>query len=546
MPLRYTQFAAASLVALMATSVLDAASSPVLAADDPPQPSAVNAPQFSNEKLLRRMEAMEKHMRALESELQRRDGAVRTAGRASPRTTGVAARNVPAPERLAATSGTAVLPEGGPAATPAQFTPPANQSAAPSPQVNTGNKDLFGLLPSPVEGLKLGTYGELKFGTRQNPAANGQWQNGFDAARLVLLPTYQFTDNIIFNAEIEFEHAGSGFDADDKLHGTAEVEQAYVDFRINPRINIRSPGIDLVPIGYTNLFHEPTLFYSVNRPEIANSIVPTTLAVPAASIYGKIVDNLNYQFQVSSSLEDFGGDFDQRTDSNRVPPFPTGYAAGINGLDALGFSKPPRGDFRQLSNDLAYTLRLSYTPPFIPGLAGSTSVYYTPNTTPRGAYADTGAKLGRSSLVLVDSELRYRVPRTGLEFRAEYAQAFFGNPANLRANNDSDPTNNAGSSMFGLSGEVAYHQPVGPILGREWDVVPFYRYTYENLQSSKLTRGIDPTQITGGGQVQFHTVGVAAFPTPQLVLKLNYQKVLNHLPGGAQADSVLGAVGFFF
>jgi hypothetical protein len=26
----------------------------------------------------------------------------------------------------------------------------------------------------------------------------------------VLLPTYAITDNIIFNAEIEFEHAGSG------------------------------------------------------------------------------------------------------------------------------------------------------------------------------------------------------------------------------------------------------------------------------------------------------------------------------------------------
>ena len=68
----------------------------------------------------------------------------------------------------------------------------------------------------------------------------------------MLLPTYQLTDRIIFNAEIEFEHAGSGFDADDKLHGTAEIEQAWVDFLVSPYFNIRSPGIDLVPVGYIN------------------------------------------------------------------------------------------------------------------------------------------------------------------------------------------------------------------------------------------------------------------------------------------------------
>jgi hypothetical protein len=35
---------------------------------------------------------------------------------------------------------------------------------------------------------------ELRFGAQQNLAANGQWQTGFDAARIVLLPTYQFND----------------------------------------------------------------------------------------------------------------------------------------------------------------------------------------------------------------------------------------------------------------------------------------------------------------------------------------------------------------
>ena len=103
----------------------------------------------------------------------------------------------------------------------------------------------------------------MYFGAVQNPAAGGQWQNSFDARRFVLLPTYAITDNIIFNAEIEFEHAGPGFDNDDKLHGTAEIEQVWVDFKFSDPISWRAPGIDLVPIGYINQHHEPTQFYSV-------------------------------------------------------------------------------------------------------------------------------------------------------------------------------------------------------------------------------------------------------------------------------------------
>jgi hypothetical protein len=460
----------------------------------------------SNQELLEKMKAMEQRIQTLERQLEQKTAS---------------------PPAAAA-----------PAAAPVAQTSPSAPPAA-------SNKDLFGILPSPIEGLKVGAYGEVKFGSQQNPDHNGQWQTGFDAARFVLLPTFQFTDSIIFNAEIEFEHAGSGFDADDKLHGTAEIEQLYVDFKPSPYFNIRSPGIDLVPVGYINQHHEPTLFYSVNRPELANRLVPTTWAVPAASVYGKILDDLGYQFQVSSSLEDFGSGFDARTSGNSPPPFPTGYAPGIDGTNGLAFARPPRGEFAQLSNDLAYAFQLKYTPPFVPGLAGSTSVYFTPNTTPRDAYSDTGLPLHHSSLTMVDSEFRYRWPGTGFEARGEYVQVFFGRPSSLRANNDSDPTNNVGNTMYGLSGEVAYHIPLGTFLGSAWQAVPFYRYTYENLQMSGF-RGSDANTPVGAGQLQFHDVGFAVFPTPQLVLKFTYEKVLDREHGGAKSDSVLGGLGFHF
>jgi hypothetical protein len=498
---------------------------------------AQEAAQPSTEELMRRLQAMEQRVKMLEGKLKQKSASAvastaPAAGAPAAPGTGTAVPGSPAKPAApagAATTAAAAPPEA----------PPRNPEAPPK------SKDLFGLVDSPLPGLTIGAYGEVKFGAFQNPAAGGQWQNGFDAHRLVLLPTYQITPNIIFNAEIEFEHAGSAFDADDKVHGTAEVEQIWVDFKIVDQLNWRAPGIDLIPIGYINQHHEPTQFYSVNRPELYNGLIPSTWKAPATSIYGRIADGLSYQIQVSTSLEDFGGDFATRTAANTVPPFPTGYPPGIDGLNGLGFSRPVLGSFAQLSDDLAVAAKLDYAPPFIPGFAASTSVYWTPNVTPRGAYADTGDLLGRSSLTMFDTEFRYRFPNIGLEARGEYVLVTFGNPANLRANNDTDPTNNVGKTMYGWSGELAWHIPMGTILGSEWEAVPFYRYTYQNLQTSGFA-GTDLDLPTGAGQTTYHTTGIAIFPSPKLVLKATYQRVINRDPAGANADSVLGAVGIFF
>jgi len=506
--------------------------------------SALAAEGDSNDPLLKKLERMEQRIQMLEGKLKQKEAAAQ-APSASARTATSSDAQPTAPARAARAEASSAPPSAAPT-TPLRIAKAESSSTAPSPTPTAPtNNGILGLADSPVSGLSIGAYGEIKFGTMQNPAANGQWQNGFDAHRLVLLPTYAITPNIIFNAEIEFEHAGSGFDADDKLHGTAEIEQIWVDFKIIDQFNWRSPGIDLIPIGYINQHHEPTQFYSVNRPELYNGLIPSTFWAGASSVYGTIADGLNYQVQVSSSIEDFGDDFGLRTGAKTVPPFPTGYAAGISGLDALAFSRPARGDFQQLNNTLAYAGKLDFAPPFLPGFAGSISGYYSPNVTPRGAYADTGDLLGHTSVGIFDAEFRYRVPDTGLELRGEYVHVNFGHPENLRANNDTDPTNNVGKSMFGYSGEIAYHVPLGTILNSEWEAVPFYRYTYENLQTGGFA-GTDANTPTGAGQRQFHTAGVAVFPSPKVVLKATYQRVIDKSAVGALSDSFLGGVGFFF
>ena len=487
----------------------------------------------TNQLLMQKLEAMEKRMRAMEAELKQKKQQTPATAQAAPAT----------PPQ---SGGPRVASGARPTATPLQ--PGDAMAKAIADTAKDKKNDLFGAggtaVPG-IPGMKIGMYGEVKFGSVQNPNANGQWQNGFDMARLVLLPTYQVTDNIVFNAEIEFEHAGTGFDNDDKLHGTAEIEQAFFDLRVNDHFTLRSPGVDLVPISFNNLYHEPTLFYSVQRPELANGLIPTTWVAPSAGFYGKVVDGLNYQVQFSQSAEDFGDDFAHRDPNGGVTPFPAGYAAGVDGLGALGFAHAPLGGFAQLSNQVAVTGRLSYNPSFIPGFAGSSAVYYSPNITPRGAYGDDGHRLGDNSMLIVDTEGRYRVPNTGLELRAEYAYVRFGNPENLRANNDTDDTNNVGKDMWGYSGEIAYHVPMGNILGSDWEAVPFYRYTHQNLQTGAIF-GIDPNNPTGHGDTTFHDVGIALFPNPSLVFKLNYTHITDKSVTGPQNDQVLGGVGWLW
>ena len=492
-----------------------------------------------NAVLLKKFEMMERRIQLLEAELKEKKGkpAADAVEKPSAKPLAVRSANVSEPKDAQA------KPEAQPSEKSVK--PASSEFGTLPPLPSSPDKPILGLVDSPVPGLSIGAYGEIKFGTMQNPAANGQWQKGFDAHRFVLLPTYAITPNIIFNAEIEFEHAGSGFDNDDKLHGTAEIEQIWVDFKIIDQFNWRSPGIDLVPIGYINQHHEPTQFYSVHRPELYNGLIPSTWKVPSSSVYGTITEDLKYQVMVSTSNEDFGDSFDNRTAAKTVPLPGTPYVAGIDGMNALGFSRPPLGDFQQLNNATAVSGRLDFTPTFIPGFAGSISGYYSPNTTPRGAHDDFGNFLGKSSLAMFDAEFRYRVANTGLELRGEYVRVNFGSPENLRANNDTDPTNNVGKSMYGYSGEIAYHVPLGTILNSEWEAVPFYRYTRLNLQTGGFA-GTDADLPTGQGQRQYHTAGFAVFPSPKIVLKATYQHVIDRSITGAMSDSFLGGVGFFF
>ncbi len=70
--------------------------------------------------------------------------------------------------------------------------------------------------------------------------------------RVILNFGYKFSDSIIFNGEIEFEHGKEAY-----------VEMASLDFLLDDKINLRT-GLLLAPMGITNELHGRPCFTASN------------------------------------------------------------------------------------------------------------------------------------------------------------------------------------------------------------------------------------------------------------------------------------------
>lgn len=87
-----------------------------------------------------------------------------------------------------------------------------------------------------------------------------------DLKRFVLSINKTFNEKLSFNGEAEWEHVITS--AGDK--GEAGIEQAYVNYQVSQSLNLKV-GLFLMPFGFLNESHEPSVFYGVERNEIAIS-----------------------------------------------------------------------------------------------------------------------------------------------------------------------------------------------------------------------------------------------------------------------------------
>lgn len=307
-------------------------------------------------------------------------------------------------------------------------------------------------------GMSINFYGEAKYLWTKGSAGNY-----FDPHRFVLSPSYKINDWMIFQSELEIEHGGVDESSTGRFDGEVEIEQMFVDFKLRDYFNIRSPGIHLVPVGRINLYHEPTAFYSVDRPLLYNTIIPSTwMEGSLGGIWGNFSEGFGYQFMISQGLTEMGDP--------------------ISASNGVRKARPRLRNKTDASSDLGYSGRLNYSG--IKNLQTSVSGYFT-------SISGTG---GESAAALWDVEAVYRVPNTRLELRGDFAMWHFSNPERLTKNQTAG-ADNFGDRMYGWYLEAAYHLwPDSWKKGRgaEMDFVPFVRYTDLHTVAGDIPSGLTP------------------------------------------------------
>jgi hypothetical protein len=379
------------------------------------------------------------------------------------------------------------------------------KSALTLPQ-NKELKSVYGLGPAASKvyqverGLSLGGYGEFNF--QKLVSDKGGGRDRFDMQRFVLYTGYKFTDRILLNSEIEFEHGVVGGDKD----GEVEVEFLTLDFLAWDALNFRA-GLLLVPMGFINEIHEPPFFHGVKRPEVEQRIIPTTWREGGVGVFGTLAPGLEYRAYL------------------------------LNGLDATGFTSDgirggrQEGSFASI-NDIAGTARLDYT--LWPGsLVGAS--FWAGNSGQGEEFNDRHP--GVFTLVWeTHAQIRYR----GLELRALGAFTHIDDTALVSEQLE----DTIGKDQYGFYAEAAYD--LVPLLFADSPqylayLAPFFRYENFDTQDS-VPRGFARVP---GKAVQLYTVGLDYKPHPQVVIKFEYR---SFDAGNVQpkADELNFGAGFVF
>jgi hypothetical protein len=355
------------------------------------------------------------------------------------------------------------------------------------------------------KGVSIGGYGEVVYDHPSSTAQDGQasgLEPRVDLLRYVTYLGYKFSDEILLNSEIEFEHASSGEGSEER--GEVAVEFAYLEFRPWKHTGFRA-GEVLLPLGFLNELHEPPIFHGAQRNEVETQIIPTTWPENGVGAFGE------------------AGPFQWR-------------AYVVAGLVSTGFSSEGIGEGKQegsqsLARDLAFTGRLDYAGAH--GLLAGASFFS--GKSGQGASFDGRSIGGR--VTLFDLHVQYE--HRGFQVRALYAQSTVDDVALINAQNGLSADESVGERQYGWYLQAAYdlmtRRPVG-----QWSVTPFARYERLNPQD-RVPAGF--SQDPSLDQTAF-TAGVDVKPLPNVALKTDFQWFHNAARTGANRFAI--AVGYLF
>jgi hypothetical protein len=345
------------------------------------------------------------------------------------------------------------------------------------------------------KGLSIGGYGESTYRNLRGRAGDES-----DLLRAVLYVGYRFSDRIVFNSEIEFEHAGK----------EVGVEFAFLDFKLAEALQLRVGNL-LVPMGIANELHEPPFFNGVFRNEVERNIIPATWNENGLGLHGEVM-GLRYQAYVLTGLDVFAASDDEP----------------ISAGEWLRRARSGGGESR--AQTLAGVLALHYA-------AGPVSVG---GSVYRGR-AGQGTRAASGEAIRADvtiAEAHATLAWRGLAAKALLAAGSLSDTALLQQELPGNPV--LGSKVRGGYLEVAYDvlSLVSP--GSEASVSPFVRYEAYDLNASvaggfSRDPAVDRTTVTAG---------LTWKPLTTVALKLDWQR--KDSAGGAAADQVNLGAGFAF
>jgi len=351
-------------------------------------------------------------------------------------------------------------------------------------------RDRFG---SVTRNVNVTGYGEVHF----NMPTDGR-DASFDAHRFVLGVNARFTDWIFLSAEIDYEHGAQQL----------EFEMGYLDFLIDPKFNVRA-GVVLIPVGFLNEFHEPVLFWTVERPLLQNALIPTSWNGTGGGFFGTLgnfLGGMNYRIYMVNSLQ-----------SIRPDGFGSGSGTGAGGNSGRfrasnGIRSGRLQPNSAIAEDLALTGRVEFTNLF-PGFQLGAS-FYTGHTThniiPAGGHT-----------TLLEADIKYR--KKWFEMNATIVNIHV-NDAEIINQFMSTQTVTAGgnqnvaSNMLGYNVQFGIHVPQLLQMATTQDFVFHIMYEFVDTQNDAAPGFVKLTQH----ERDVYTVGGVWFPTPNVAVKADY------------------------
>lgn len=365
------------------------------------------------------------------------------------------------------------------------------------------------------DALSIGGYGSYRykkytrFKNYDSDTANAtRRKSEWNIVRFVPYIGFKFNDWILMNTEIEFEDGGARSD-DTKNYKYAIVEFSYLDFLIDPSFSVRV-GHVLVPMGLTNLNHEPVAFLTADRPTVETLIIPSTWHTNGALLYGKY-----------EGLEYYAG-------------FVTAPDAGsfVEGR----FIQQGRLGARQFTDDIGGVARLSYDPGS--GLTVGGSFFYGTSSileeeSPGSSTGNSGdAKVG---ITMAELHATYKNHGFHIQTMAAYG-TLSGDVSDLPGNAD---------------GSVISESVNGQYLTLGYDLLSGYdgkQKLYGVAEIERLDMDADAQTLYPDNYRYFeYTGGVAYYPDPKVVIKAEYW-TRDYASDAKLADeaAVNGSLGFIF